>query len=197
MPQDRPICRFCLDSSNTKRNLLIDPCECRGSMKYVHEKCLLRWRRMDPGRNGVVCLLCLQPYTREIDAHLEVIPDSNTLLVFLLRFPFILSVGVNYFAFFQYLIIYPKPDAYDIIEYYQYFFQILYFVLFWFQWNVRNKERYWYLWRDRTTLLVVCIHIASFVLMDSFPFFAIVPLNASLRYYWKHHIDVLHTINAL
>ena len=35
-------CRYCLFSDN-KLNDLIDPCNCRGSMKYVHEKCLIDW----------------------------------------------------------------------------------------------------------------------------------------------------------
>jgi E3 ubiquitin-protein ligase DOA10 len=35
-------CRYCLYSEE-KGNDLIDPCKCGGSMRYVHEKCLLDW----------------------------------------------------------------------------------------------------------------------------------------------------------
>ena len=35
-------CRYCLISED-KLNDLIDPCNCGGSMRYVHEKCLKDW----------------------------------------------------------------------------------------------------------------------------------------------------------
>ena len=37
---EEPICRICLESEEP----LISPCLCNGTMKYVHETCLNRWR---------------------------------------------------------------------------------------------------------------------------------------------------------
>ena len=34
-------CRYCFSSD--PENDLIDPCNCQGSMKFVHQKCLLEW----------------------------------------------------------------------------------------------------------------------------------------------------------
>jgi len=36
------ICRICLESEN--QNDLLHPCNCNGNSKYVHKKCLNRWR---------------------------------------------------------------------------------------------------------------------------------------------------------
>jgi E3 ubiquitin-protein ligase DOA10 len=34
-------CRYCL--SDDKLEMLIDPCNCEGTMKYVHQECLEEW----------------------------------------------------------------------------------------------------------------------------------------------------------
>jgi E3 ubiquitin-protein ligase MARCH6 len=34
-------CRYCLLDDNEIE--MIDPCDCQGSMKYVHKNCLLNW----------------------------------------------------------------------------------------------------------------------------------------------------------
>ncbi len=62
MAQEPILCRFCWETSNTKKNPLIEPCECSGSIRFIHERCLNRWRYMDPGKNAEKCLLCLSPY---------------------------------------------------------------------------------------------------------------------------------------
>ncbi|CAG9321610.1 unnamed protein product [Blepharisma stoltei] len=37
------ICRFCLNDNYSDTNLLIAPCRCTGSMKWIHYKCLQTW----------------------------------------------------------------------------------------------------------------------------------------------------------
>ncbi|KAG7450598.1 uncharacterized protein BT62DRAFT_524586 [Guyanagaster necrorhizus] len=46
VPTDERQCRICLDGADAERELgrLIRPCLCRGSISYVHIKCLQRWR---------------------------------------------------------------------------------------------------------------------------------------------------------
>ncbi|VDB86482.1 unnamed protein product [Peniophora sp. CBMAI 1063] len=39
-----PQCRICLDGPDPELGRLIRPCLCRGSISYVHVKCLNRWR---------------------------------------------------------------------------------------------------------------------------------------------------------
>lgn len=40
--QEEPTCRICMDIE-TKTNILLHPCHCKGTMKYVHEECLKAW----------------------------------------------------------------------------------------------------------------------------------------------------------
>lgn len=36
-------CRICLEKTETPDNLLITPCKCAGTMKFIHLKCLQKW----------------------------------------------------------------------------------------------------------------------------------------------------------
>ena len=37
------MCRICLSNEISKYNVLISPCECSGSIKYIHVDCLKTW----------------------------------------------------------------------------------------------------------------------------------------------------------
>ena len=41
--EDLNICRICYDNQETDDNKLIRPCKCKGTQRWIHEKCLLRW----------------------------------------------------------------------------------------------------------------------------------------------------------
>jgi len=50
-------CRYCLDS-NEQHDFII-PCKCKGSIKYVHRKCLDEWRASDvEGNRFKQCDIC-------------------------------------------------------------------------------------------------------------------------------------------
>ena len=51
-------CRICFEEE-TENNLLISPCLCNGTSKYVHRNCLERWREMNRGAVGFFkCMEC-------------------------------------------------------------------------------------------------------------------------------------------
>jgi E3 ubiquitin-protein ligase DOA10 len=52
-------CRICYEDSTNE--VLINPCACAGSQKWIHESCLQRWRRMN-NNNINRCELCLNNY---------------------------------------------------------------------------------------------------------------------------------------
>lgn len=61
------ICRICFENE-TSENPLISPCECSGSMKYIHEECLKKWiysRTRDP--KAFSCDVCKLPLRMEIN----------------------------------------------------------------------------------------------------------------------------------
>ncbi|XP_061464660.1 E3 ubiquitin-protein ligase MARCHF7 isoform X3 [Rhineura floridana] len=41
--EDGDLCRICQMSSTSATNLLIEPCKCTGSLRYVHQECMKKW----------------------------------------------------------------------------------------------------------------------------------------------------------
>lgn len=57
-------CRICLQNDvNEETDRLFSPCDCSGSQKYVHIKCLDNWRKISNNINGLYqCTTCHFPY---------------------------------------------------------------------------------------------------------------------------------------
>lgn len=51
-------CRICFLNINQK-DILKNPCKCKGSMSYVHEQCLIKWLTQQNLRS---CELCKNPF---------------------------------------------------------------------------------------------------------------------------------------
>jgi len=59
--KELPLCRICL--SDDLQGDLVSPCECRGTIAFVHEVCLNKWRTMHHATvRQDVCQLCVTPY---------------------------------------------------------------------------------------------------------------------------------------
>jgi hypothetical protein len=194
MTQDTRVCRFCLESRTTKKNPLLDPCECKGSIQFVHEMCLARWRRMDPGRNSIQCLICMTPYKLFHVQALEMMPDEPSIAHMFLRFPMLLCFIVNYCLLLQSS--FPRSiDLYTLTEFYQYLFQLIYFLLFWRAWKVRNRGAYWQHWTNTSTSIIVTCYLVSNGLVHYHYFVAVVPINILLGVAWHRHKTILRTLN--
>lgn len=40
---ENDVCRICFNNTNTKEDPLFAPCNCTGTMKFIHYKCLKFW----------------------------------------------------------------------------------------------------------------------------------------------------------
>jgi len=62
-----PICRICQLPSMEPSNHLISPCRCLGSIRYVHNPCLLKWLEVCSRKNSDApcCELCQFQYLRK------------------------------------------------------------------------------------------------------------------------------------
>lgn len=195
MQQEDPFCRFCLDTKETAKNPFLEPCACRGSMRFVHKRCLMRWRRQDPFRNAKICLLCMTPYGFLEEHLLEDIPDDSGIFGLALRAPLALSVAVNY-MFVIHLTLLPYRTVDDrLFEVYQYIFQILYCILFASAWSVKNRRSYFELWRTKEVFCFILVHAGSNYFIAQHRFSAILPLNCVLSFYWYYHKKVLAELN--
>ena len=55
-PKSKRTCRICYSEDNTDESPLIQPCQCSGSMKYIHLACLRKW---------IETTLCIKVYSNE------------------------------------------------------------------------------------------------------------------------------------
>ncbi|KAE9408174.1 hypothetical protein BT96DRAFT_24912 [Gymnopus androsaceus JB14] len=63
--EDQKQCRICFDGVESEEELgrLIRPCLCRGTISYVHVKCLQRWRTSSPNKSAFFsCPQCHYKY---------------------------------------------------------------------------------------------------------------------------------------
>ena len=44
--EKEPTCRICYSTEEEVNNELICPCECKGSIRFVHEVCIKEWARI-------------------------------------------------------------------------------------------------------------------------------------------------------
>lgn len=52
-------CRFCFDETATVENPFLSPCDCRGSVQFIHRDCLRHWRSVsETPRFKTHCQLC-------------------------------------------------------------------------------------------------------------------------------------------
>jgi hypothetical protein len=195
MTQEASVCRFCLESKQTSKNPFLEPCDCRGSIRLVHEKCLNHWRQINPLRNSVVCLLCFAPYRDLREHYIEVLPDETKVFVLFVRYPVLLFLLVNYIGTLHYSVLFAYYSRNSFFELYQYIFQIVYFLLVAKLWNVNDKRAYWKAWQRRSTAFILTCHLFSLYLVHAHEYVAVIPLNASLTYYWHRHRQILTDLN--
>lgn len=197
MTDERTICRFCLSSNNLSANPLISPCNCKGSLEFVHSKCLTRWRRVDIERNGKTCSICLAHYTFLQPIQLERIPEVTNLVVYSLEYPGLLLLLYNY-LYALVLSSSSHPDGPFLHDYYissQYVFHFVYAFFFYTEWNVVNKPLYWNQLKTLWTPVVVGGHLCLVVLLNQNAYFLGPFLSFYMGIYWRCHKHFLRTNN--
>ena len=75
------LCRICYDSLEDNENLLLRPCNCAGSMKWVHKKCLLTWINMN--ENNKKCNVCNFKYKIDYKCITPFLEKCNNKYVFI------------------------------------------------------------------------------------------------------------------
>jgi len=64
-----PRCRICLSYEEGDLGPFVSPCNCTGSVRFVHAECVDTWRRMhSKNHRAERCTMCLAPY-RTIASH--------------------------------------------------------------------------------------------------------------------------------
>lgn len=74
-------CRICLEE-DTKENM-ISPCKCKGTMKYVHEECLNKWR-IRSERSYYMCNECKSFYNLKDGMYTRVFNAASVVFMYTL-----------------------------------------------------------------------------------------------------------------
>ncbi|XP_031750599.1 probable E3 ubiquitin-protein ligase MARCH10 isoform X2 [Xenopus tropicalis] len=77
LEEDGDTCRICLTRGDTADNHLVSPCQCTGSLKYVHQECLKRWliskiqsgAELDAVKTCEMCRQNVEPAIEGFDIH--------------------------------------------------------------------------------------------------------------------------------
>ncbi len=192
------LCRFCLSSKHTDTNPLVSPCHCKGSMEFVHFKCLNRWRNVDIERNGRTCSLCMTNYRLPRLHEYEVVPVPNTWSLYMVYYPG-LTLSFYHYVFIVCISSTRDPTTvHDMESLYkgtQYIFHGCYALLVANHWNVQNKRMYLNELKTIWPFLLLFIHGFLFSLFSQNPHFIGPLLSFYLGIYWKFHTRLLANIN--
>ncbi|KAG8340752.1 RING variant domain [Trypanosoma vivax] len=96
--EEERVCRICHDEDDEK---LISPCECTGSVRWVHRSCLDKWRieSMDRNVENVNnCEICKKPFSVNISAGVLLWGAFLNISLILL----LIAVGVGMFVLISY-----------------------------------------------------------------------------------------------
>ena len=197
--QEKAMCRFCLNSRNTTSNPLITPCECNGSLRYVHLRCLNKWMLFNPNRVVTNCELCLHPFLTLDHPSLEIIPVQQNYSTFILRYPFLLSLTTHYAWLIHTTALSTNPRHIyldpSIYIFYQWLFQILYFGILGSQWDVKNMRLYLHELNSKNSFLFVFLHLSLILgIYNHYPVAG--PLmNIYINIFWRWHTTLLERVN--
>jgi len=197
----RKQCKYCLESNFTRSNRFITPCECNGSVKYVHYRCFLKWIIEAPEDKKSLCPICNYTYSLNPLEDLETIPDYPPRRLRLVAHP-VSSVIASNFLFA--LVILSNKDmtlkiicnlyAIDQSVYYSYW-------LYTFIKSMEIKNKIFYLETMVRSYYHCYIlgHIWLLTLLWFYPshFTLVAPLTGlSLPFYWERHIYILRQMNS-
>ncbi len=183
-------CRFCLEEAETPRNALIEPCNCKGTARFIHTTCLNRWIATNPTENGYYCNVCLGELDLPDSDFFEVIPRNKRLSVLFLENIHFLGGAIHAVA---HALPY-QPNHYYILT----IMQTSYVLAARSNTRINNLKIYWSVFIRSRALTVVILYIYFTLRIN-----AIDPLLWCLYIYmldntfWKYHITILRQVNTI
>jgi hypothetical protein len=191
-------CRICLETDHLQN--LVAPCSCKGSGKYVHNKCLLEWYKHQPDK-ALTCSVCKTQLSRR-----ESKPQENYELVkstieeFKLHNPLAI-IGVSHCLYFSGVAVLGRfPYVQPTVVYlsFQGFLHCIFLLrLLNLLFAVKNQEEYWLRMRRRTHMwMVLCVHILNLLFLGKTLWFGGVSCTLMLHFYVYEHADLLIELNA-
>jgi len=199
MTKDTADCRFCLESDNV--NNLIAPCSCKGTFKYVHNKCLMNWYFHQPER-ARSCSACLDIFeTRDNITREEIV--ISPFMVVKLKSPFIVIIishctffiATNFDISIQLMEInsLKTMDFYIIYQVMNNIFHLFYF--FTVVSKIQNKKLYFTHWLTVSRCILLFLHIYLIMTLPITVFLGGVASEYCICLYFYEHLNIVNEIN--
>jgi hypothetical protein len=194
-PSKKADCRFCLEPDLVRN--LVSPCVCKGSAKYIHNDCLLKWYLREPER-GRYCNTCLEEYTITVSHSLESIPKLNHYATIHLDKPFIIIL-LNHWLFFTCThglnIVYYIPFTYLYIIF-QTAMHILYAMYFdHIGSRVKNRDLYKMEWLKGPRSYLPFVHVYLILTIPTLTWISGIASNICACFYFYEHLKIIKIIN--
>ena len=196
--QDTRQCRFCLETGEGEGDPLIDPCQCRGSVRWVHLDCIRRWIAMNPAQNGQTCGLCRTPFQLLFIPPLERLPDYNTIHAVVLRYAGGISLVLQYVVFVCYLngFFYSSEPVWNSMLLVQSIMHCMYSWVFTSMWNVQNLDLYSFMaQRSRLPLMLAAHGYCLYSFLVRHDVVSSLVIDFLFQSYWAAHMRILQRIN--
>jgi hypothetical protein len=194
---EEPYCRICYETAETLQNQLIEPCDCKGSLQYVHRKCLLRWAVLNEANPETVCHLCDTPYRGADVVRMEQIPDGRGVVALTLKYPLILILATHYFILLALQNV-PRPLMASKFAVYATFAHVLthylYLAMFVAVVKIQNLLLYIMFWAKHYSG-VIGGHYILYVIATVYPFEMGYVADLWLCMYWYAHVETLRRVN--
>jgi len=183
-------CRFCLEEAETPENPLIEPCNCKGSARFIHAICLNRWIATNPTENGYCCNVCLGEFDLPDSDFFEVIPRNRRLSVLFLENIHYVGSAIHAIA----LVLPYEPNHFYIGT----IIHTSYVLATMSNMRINNLKIYCSVFVRSRALAVVLLYIYFTIRIN-----AIHPLLWCFYMYlldnsfWRHHVAILRQINTI
>ena len=183
-------CRFCLEEADKPDNPLLEPCNCKGTARFIHSLCLNRWIATNPTENGYRCNVCLGEFDLPDSDFFEVIPRNKRLSVLFLENIHYVGGTIHAVA----LVLPYQPNHFYIGG----VLHTTYILAAVSNMRINNIKIYWHAFLRSRALAVVLLH-----LYFAFRVNAINPLLWCIYVYmldssfWRHHVAILRQINTI
>jgi E3 ubiquitin-protein ligase DOA10 len=191
-------CRFCLSEKIDSKNPFITPCDCKGTIEFVHLYCLNVWRNKNIERNYTTCSLCHSNYRIPLEYSIEQIPKVSLLFI-VVDHPILTNLTINY-IWMIYAGILMNQKNIDIMTSYgrcQLVYHLYYIVSMAKYFKVIKKQRYYAAWKQEDRLYFFPFYFflvfTAACSSDSFTWF--IP-SIFLTMFWNIHTQILDQMNT-
>lgn len=190
-------CRYCLEEDHLEN--LISPCSCQGSVKYIHNACLMRWYTANPER-GMACSICRTECAYQLVQPLEPYLSREFIKRCALEHPFFVVFLYHWIFTFACTSILNMNTFSQMREHYMLFqqwFTAFYAVLFAYAvYTIHQKRIYMQKWVCSTRIAIPIFHLYCLWLVPTYGLVGGFTGNLCCFQYFYMHMDILEEMNT-